>query len=892
MKADFVVNRLITTILLMGTLFFLSQCSTRKNTPINRAYHTVTSHYNINFNGSEALKAGELSLNQNIKDNYTTILPIYPYPAKEEISSSLGSLNRAIEKASKSIYKHSIFIKGKEYVKTMDDAYLLMGKAYFHKQDYMQAQRVFSYIISTHKKGNCKEEAKIWLVRSYVRQNYFPRAESALNEAHAAIIPLKSKKHNRLFHAAAAEYYLTLPAGDKQIAIDHILDILENKPSRKFKNRLYFILGQLYESMEMTYDAHQYFLKVIKSNPSYELEFNARMHLASNYDGTPASKASILKELHKMLKEEKNKEFRDQIYYAISEIARIDEAQEEQIDNLKLSVSTSTSNDFQRSYSALKLADLYFNREMYPEAQAYYDTATLSLPKNYPNYDKIIKKNKILTDLVTNLNVIYTQDSLQRIAALSPSARTAWVNTMVNNYIKKENEQKKAEADKELAIQSALGMANVQVTNPTSTTGKWYFYNPTLVTAGRTEFIKKWGTRKLEDNWRVSNKQQISFDDIITMNQPAEAKIDDEDDSDSTVVKRENDPKKPAFYLQDLPLTAESKDSSNAKIANAMYNAALIYLDLLGDKEKGNGMLEKLTQRYAQHQYTPPSLYLLYLNYSQEKKSKADEYKNIILSQYPNSDYAKLILDPKYNEKLLEEAKKLEKKYEEVYIAYSNKQWLRTITLADEALPICNDTLLKPKFSYLRAIAIGQTEGENKLKEEMFHIVSLYPKSKVAELAKLFLEPASSNPKIANKLDEKQEKIENTKELFIVTPQEQHFLIMLVNVHKIKSTILDIKSDIAAFNREFYSLLNINVSSIYMNQNEQMLTLAKFKNRETALDYYYNIIESEKFYAYNKTKAIVTYVISASNYTSYYNHPDQRNLYESFFKQYYLNDDK
>ena len=305
----------------------------------------------------------------------------------------------------------------------------------------------------------------------------------------------------------------------------------------------------------------QYFLKVIKGNPSYELEFNARMHLASNYDGTPASKAEILKVLNKMLKEEKNREFRDQIYYAISEIARIDEDQKEQIKNLRLSVSNSTSNDFQRSYSALKLADIYFNSEMYPEAQAYYDTATVSLPRNYPNYSNIIKKNKILTDLVTNLNVIYTQDSLQRIAALSPSARTAWVNNMVNNYIRKENEQKKAEADKELAIQRALGMANVNVTNPTSTTGKWYFYNPTLVTAGRIEFIKKWGTRKLEDNWRVSNKQQISFDDLTAINEPANAYDDDDDDSDSTRTKRENDPKKPAFYLQDLLSTAAAKDS-------------------------------------------------------------------------------------------------------------------------------------------------------------------------------------------------------------------------------------------------------------------------------------------------------------------------------------------
>lgn len=872
-------------------LLVIAGCSTRKNTAFHRAYHTVTSHYNINFNGYEALKAGEVALKNTVKDNYTTLLPLYPHAPKEEILSAVPSFDRAIEKASKSIYKHSIFIRGKEYVKTIDDAYLLMGKAYFYKQDYIQAQRVFNYIINTHKTGNCKEEAMVWLTRTYVQQKYFSRAETSLNDAEYAIRTVKSKKLNQLFHASAAEYYLLSEEPDKAVAIEHILEVLENKPKKEFKIRLYFILGQLYESLEQPDEAQKYFLKVIKKNPDYEMEFNARIHLASNYDGTPSSKANIIKELNKMLKEEKNNDYKDQIYYALSEVARIDEDIKEQIENLALSVSHSTQNNFQRSFSALALADIYFEREEYPNAQAYYDTATLSLPKNYPNYDKIIKKHKILTQLVSNLNIIHTEDSLQRIAAMSPAARTAWVNKMINDHIAAEQKRKKAEADKELALQSALGMANINVNPNMAGSGKWYFYNPGLVSSGRTEFLKRWGTRKLEDNWRISNKQQISFEDLAMMNDPSSS-INDDDDENDTIPKLEIDPTKPAFYLQHVPLTEGAKDSSDNKIAVAMYNAALVYLDLLRDNEKGNAVLESLVTRFPKHEYTLPSYYLLYLNYLKLGNPDSEIYKNLILTQYASTDYAKLIKDPKYYEKLQEQAQTLEKKYEETYQAYSTHKWTQTIALADEALPLCTDTILASQYAYLRAIAIGKTEGENRLKEEMYRIVSIYPKTEVAGLARIFITPsqATQTKEEKNKFEDKEPKA-TIGDIFKLTPQEQHFIIMIVNVHKIKGTVLDIKNDVAAFNRTYYGSMSLNISSIYINQEEQILTLAKFKNQEAAMSYFKTLIADEKFSAYHKTKAIVSYAISASNYTAYYNNVNQRPTYEQFFKKNYLKEE-
>lgn len=865
-------------------ILLLTTCSTRKNNAFNRAYHTVTAHYNVNFNAKEALKKAELSIETDGKENYTDILPVYLYPPKESISSALPSIDRAIEKSSKSIFKHSIFVKGKEYVKPIDDAYLVMGKAYFHKQDYVQAQRVFSYIMTTHKTGNCKEEAAIWFARSLVRQNYFGRAEGAIEEAQYKIFPKKSKKLNVLFHAAAAEYHLTAPNGEVQAAIDHLTDAIANKPKKAFKTRMNFIIGQLYEKLEQPEDAQKSFLKVIRSNPRYDMEFAARMHLANNYDGTPSSKTTILKELRKMLADSKNEDFRDQIYYAISEIARIDEDTTERIKNLKLSVSSYTDNDYQRTFSSLKLADLYFSQEQYVPAQAYYDTATLSLPKDYPNYKGIINKTKVLTQLVTNLQIVQREDSLQRIAKMPAAERTRWVNKQIADYVAEQNRKAKEEADKELALQNALGMANINV-NTNDNSGQWYFYNKSLVASGRTEFLKRWGTRKLADNWRVSNKQEIVFDN---MNQTADADTDDEDST--KLSSRSTDPKQAAYYTQDLPLTAGALDTSNNKIANALYNAALVYLDLLNDQDKGNETLEKLVQRFHKHELTLPAQYLLYLNYTKAKSPRAETPKNFILANFPNSDYAKLIKNPDYYKDLAEQSKVIENLYEETYNAYSAKQWQQTIKLANDALPRCTDKVLKSKFAYLRAIALGQTEGENKLKEEMFAIVSLYPNTEVAGLAQLFLTPTKTEQKKEDKATAQSTKKEEVdpKEPFVFNPQEQHFVVMIVNVHKIRGSVVDIKNDVSTFNREFYSLIKLNVSSIYVSQDEQIITIAKFQNQEAAMDYYNNLSSSKQFSAYHKTKAIVSYPISASNYTTYYTNADKRPLYEDFFNANYL----
>jgi len=919
-------------------------CSTRKNTFPNRAYHTVTSTYNVNYNGREALNKGIDDLNKKRKDNFLEILPIYYYPPKQDLTSAFPSFDRAIEKSSKSVFKHSILIRGKEYVKTMNDAYMMMGKAYFYKQDYNEAKRVFNYIINSYRDWGSVEEATIWVARAEMRQDYFVRAQALLEEVGPLLwqskiksttikdddeLKAKSKKpaksksaikkkkkptpvkksssssknkkktekrkmtnNIRLqYYAAEAEYHLSAPNGDMEDAIDNIKIALQYKPKKDFRVRLYFILGQLYEKLENRPAAQNWFLKVISATPHYDMEFNARMHLAANYDGSPLSKKTVIKELNKMLKESKNEDYRDQIYYAFSEIARIDEDDSNREFYLAKSVAAYTINDYQRTYSSITLADIYFNQEEYVKAQAYYDTALLSLPGNYPNSESVIRKASILRDLVDNLNMIQLQDSLQRIAKMSENERQRWVSKMIADYTEEERRLAKEEADRMIALQATQNFANINV-NTQGQNNKWYFYNPGLVSQGATEFYRRFGNRKLEDNWRISNKNVISFDDMLTMNEGGDLEEEEELDEDGNPIpKRETDPKKPAYYTQDLPMTPEAMEASNELIVNAMYNAAVIYFDQLNDLKRSNEMLHKLIQRFPNHELALPCYFLLWSNYTKQKNNpKAEEAKNVILTKYPNTDYAKLIIDPDYYKKLADAAKEHERKYENLHRTYNAKQWDRTVQLADELLELTQEVALVAKTHYLRAIALGQTKGQDALIEALTHIIKTYPKEPVTELAKILLSTfASEAAQILSELQEittGTELInEATESPFNPDLDEQHYIIILVDVHK--KTVNDVKYDVSTFNATYFSLDRFNINSFYINQDEQLVTIARFKGKATAMNYYIALTTNDVFSPYIQDKSITVYAISATNYSIYYNRPEERRLYKRFFEENY-----
>lgn len=829
------------------------------------------------------------------KDNYTTTLPVYNYPAKSDIGSALPYLDRTIEKSSKAIYKHSMLIRGKEYVKTIDDAYLIMGKAYFHKQDYVQAQRVFTYITHNYPKGNTFNEASILLARTAMRQEYFASADEQLENLHYLATNKKNKQFNVLFNAAKAEYHLTAPDGDLQEAIDYLNNAIDAHPKREFNARLHLILGELYEKMGQQEEAMKNFKQVIKKSSTYEMVFCAQMHLATNYDGTTSSRNAIMRQFKKMLEETKNADFKDQIYYACSEIARIDENDTLRKSYLAKSVASSTENNYQRTFSSLTLADLYFAEDDYRKAQAYYDTAALSIPKNYPDYDQIIKKANVLKDLVLKLDEIDLQDSLQRIAKMPEGKRMAWVRKMIADYTEAERKAAAEEAERMLALQNASSYTNI---NANTSNGKWYFYNQSLVTAGQQDFYRRWGNRKLEDNWFISNKTQISFDDLAVMNDPnAEKDAVEYDEDGNPIPKRETDPKKEAYYLQDLPLTPGAIDTSNAIIASDLYEAGYIYQDLLKDIPRACASFESLISRFPTSEYALPSTYLLYLLYKGYNNDKSNHFKELLLTKYPDTDYAKLIQDPQYYEKLAAKQKELETQYERVYSDFNNKQWRNVVQAANSSIPLCTDETLKAKYSYVRAVSLGQLYNTDTLINRLNQVVSEFPNTQIAELAKVYLSnfepkelPAEESKTSSPTTGNTPRPTVSHRNPFSYNAEEMHYVILLVTTAKLP--VQTVKQNLATFNKTYFSLQRFNVNSFYINNTQQMVTIAKFNNAETALEYYNILVKNETFTQDIAIQNIIPYVISSTNYTTYYNNQEGRSFYDAFFQENYLKNNK
>ncbi len=875
----------------------LTACSTSKNTFPNRAYHNVTCRYNVYWNGNQAMKDAEREYAKLSKDNYTATLPIYNYPDKTELGPCLSHLDRTIQKSSKAIHKHSMMFKGKEYVKTIDDAYFLMAKSYFYKQDYVQAQRVLNYIVHTYPKSNILDEAQVLLARTQMRQGYYSSADELLETIRYMNESKKNKKFNVLFNAAKAEYHLTAPDGDVQEAIDYIGNALSNKPQREFRTRLQLILGQLYENLGQQAEAQKNFKAVIQKSNNYEMTFCAQMHLAANYDGTESNRNAITKQLNKMLNDKKNENYHDQIYYAFSEIARIDEDEDLRMEYLAKSVASSTENDYQKTFSSLTLADLYFDDNQYREAQHYYDTAMMAIPKNYPNYEQLQKKASVLKDLVDKLDEIDLQDSLLRIANLPEGQRNAWVRKMIADYTEAERKAAEEEAERMLAMQNAASYTNI---NTTSSNGKWYFYNQSLVTAGKQDFYRRFGNRKLEDNWFISNKSQISFDDMALMNDPSLAKDTvDYDEDGNPIPKRETDPKKEAYYLQDLPLTQGAKDTANAIIAKDLYETGFMYQDLLSDTKRACASFEQLLQRYPKSEFALPSVFMLYTLYTKIGDPRAQDYKNLILTKYPDTDYAKLIQDPEYASKLAAKSKTVENQYAQVYDDFIHKRWAKVVSAADAAIPNCTEPTLQSQYTYLRAVAAGQVYNDDSLIVGLTQVVTQFPQEPVAELARIYLSNFSKEEiqkslgiEVNSPENEALQQLVQPEEpekgsVFTYTPDDNHYTVLLVKTAELP--LQTVKQSISNFNKTYFSLKKLVISSFFIDNQYQMVTISKFSNGADAMDYYNILVKDDAFKTDIDRQVIEVYVMSANNYTTFYNKRDERSKYPAFFNSHYIN---
>ena len=817
----------------------LSDCSVEKNTGTTRFFHGLTSRYNIYFNGNESFKAGVAKINARYRDDYSELLKVFEYSDPASPSMCSADMERAIQKASKVISLKSItakpetkgnalpnekdeeFLNRKEYNDWVDDCYLLMGKARLYTHDFEQAKSTLSYNISSSVDNKIKNESTIWLARIYNETGNYNESFRILNELNLSKDFTKDLLES--YYTTLADLFIKQKK--HQEVIEPLGKALEYVSGKRNKYRLTYLYAQLNEKIGDSEKAAFLYREVVKMNPPYEVEFNARINLAGVFDVSSRNPDYIKRELEKMIRDSKNKDYRDQIFFALGNLAKREGNEKEAVDYYTKSAASSTLNPNQKGKSFLALAQYYYSKPDYMNSGKYYDSAVYSLDQKYPDFQLIKAKSQNLNALVQQLTIIHNEDSLQRVAKLTDPERNSLIMAIIE---KVQKDGTKIEQGGEYADRVNMGQYyenERRFQGNINQEGKWYFYNQSVMTFGRTEFKRRWGDRPLEDNWRRLNKS------MVTTGQASENLVE------KGLVKKDtavavNDNKNPQFYLRNLPMTDSLVAISNEKIAGAYLEAGKIYNERISDKPKAIESFENLLKRFPGNDLEPEALYYTYMVYKEENNSTSEIYRQRLLGKYPDNEFARIISDPDYYNKKIEDLKKTEKLYQEAYKAYTLENFTLSITLCDTAIKQYSKHELAPKFLLLRAYCIARTSDERIFKEELNNLINNWPGTPETARASEII--AFLNQTIPELKVEEDRQI--ASEIYIADSTSQHVFALIIM--SANFNINQVTFDVISYNIDNYTNSNFRTEGAVVDDKYIMLTVSGFADITSALEYY------------------------------------------------------
>ena len=678
---------------------------------MSRGMQNLTARYNYIYNSNLILDNYEESLAETYKDNYNEILPVYATPEKfNPAAAPAAPINeRDLEKI---IAKAQAIVADKAFSNYIDDAYLLLGRAHYYKTNYFIAEEYFDYTAKTYPANqNVLVSALNWKARSLMQLNNLKDAALILDTVYLSLPSIKKNKAEPL--ATIAQMYIYQDRyGD---AIPILTNAIQATALKRNRIRWTYILGQLYEKQKDYTDALACYQKVQKSNAGFELYFNAnlsRIKLTGLLKGEHSNRTN---QLLALLKDDKNAEYIDQVYYQVAESHANDSRFTEAEKYYNLSIRNSNTSSFQRGLSYLRLADLNFREfRNFLKAKSYYDSTVNTLPKNYPGYAQILKKSENLEYITRRYEVIAFQDTLQMLAKLPEADRNVKINQIVR--------RNKSLADQTAKREAEALLPTAQTSN-TMGTGAFYFSNSNAMAKGYTDFLTRWGNRRLEDDWRQSLKSssQATTADIIKAEASAGSAQQGMDPMSATNDTSAN------RYSAAIPLTPVQMDASNGQILNSFYEIAGFYQQVLDDQKEAVRIYQEILTRYPSNQRLASIYYSLYLGYSSYDQDNALKYKKMVLEQYPSSVYAKTILDPQYSVKQSEIEAKVLSAYNQVFSLYEKKAFPQVITAVNSNNREYPNSVVAPQFGYLKAISIGRTQPVDSLVSAFNTIITDYP---------------------------------------------------------------------------------------------------------------------------------------------------------------------
>ena len=869
-------NRLFIILGCLSGLLLFGGCSTKKNTLTRRIHHNINSHYNVYWNGEKSLKEGDKQLKTAVKDDFSKVLPVYNYGTKSNGMSLNSQMDRALEKTSICVQKHSMKFNNRERVKWIDDAYLVMAKAHFYKQDYIPARRTFDFVATEYKNNDIAYVANMWLIKTYIQTEQYPKAVAMIEQLQTKISGVEKlpKELSRNLDLTIADYFIAVKDYDN--AVKYLkTGILENN-DRDLRTRAMFILGQIYMTQNDSERAIEQFKRVIKRNPEYEMAFEAKMNMAKM--GSADNAQELYKMLIKMLNDPNNEDYCDRIYYAMAELALREGDENKAIRYLRESVAAFKNNTIQRSTSALKVASMYFDRNAYELSQAYYDTAVMGLDREFEGYDSIMNISQTLNELVLNMNVVRTQDSLLRVADMDSVTRNALIDKIIAQVIEDEQyEAEQREYEEQLALMGGATGASTAQSDP-SQAGAWYFYNQATLTRGYTEFTKKWGMRKLEDNWFLTDKQSL---------QAAFGGGDEEDEEEMEKKGKAKDSLSKSYtnhdrgyYLTDIPFTAEQKEEANLQIANALYNLGFIYMDRLSDYPRSVESYESLDTRYPGNEKELPSWYALYKINNEDLKDeeKATYYKNKILDKYPTSSYAQVILDPDYFKKLEAQEKESSDFYAKTYEAFQQGQFYRVKMNSERAMEMYEaDTAMMPRFAFLNAVARGRLESIDTMAYALYDLIRKYPTSSIKNYATQVLTNINEEYNLGfdlSKISDKEAEQPEVKKAapYKYEPQSEHFVMIVCDSKLVRVEPLKVR--ISDFNKRDHRTETFYVKSVILDEQRTLVTIGNFDGEQKAKDYITSMFLTDYVFGGIDGNNYKITPISIKNYPVFYQSKD------------------
>jgi tetratricopeptide (TPR) repeat protein len=840
----------------------------------------VITRFNGYFNAKEIMTESEQKIDLALPDDYTQILPVYKELPIDQADLVATDMDLVVQKCAKVITKNSIKKRGKEYTKWIDDCYFLMGKAYYYKNDFAKSYKLLNQAARKYKDQESRFDARLWLARLYAKEENYDKALKYLSH-------LESDKElpERLKLDISKMYTsIYLAQGNAESAVSELQTAISHAKKKDERLRLTYLLGQLYKEQEERQESMRVFARVLKMHPEYKMEFYTRIQMAMAYSIETGGAEGVRKELMKMLRDEKYIEFQDQIYYALAEMSYNEHDLPQTIDYLEKSTIASVDNDNQKTKSFLRLGQIYFKEPDYPKAQANYDSCVTYMPTDFPNGEVIRNLSNNLKDLVAQIIIIETQDSLQMVAKMDPDEREDLITDLIQQRVDEEERKILEEQNKTEAIAGAIDNPSAFAGgpggpggfgSPGSGSNKWYFYNPTTREAGKQEFSKLWGKRINENNWRRSSKEQ-TFDD---------PEADDGEDffvnEDGDTLQITGDWLDPNYYLKDLPITEDQVNASNGKIIEAYYALSIIYKDQMDDTPMSISTLEELNNRFHPHQYTVDTYYRLYRMYLDESDlNKSNYYKNKILSEYSDSQYAQVIRDPDFLERENEDYIEASKIYQKAYIKYYKRgYYAQTIETCNSLISKYGHTRIKPKAMFLRALAFGHEDGEDALRRELNTIASKYSDDEYGIKAQqilsgLNIKVEDAKAKELADTQQKQMEVEVEKMNYTLDLNSKHNFVILIQASG--KDLSDIKSTISNYNRSNFKMEGLKMSAIIYQKGVHMITIKSFKNAKQA-NVYKIAFENTSVLESITSEHTTFFIVSYMNYALFYKPKDHVN---------------